>query len=303
MRLAAGLLGLVLVCLGGTPSAQAQTLVCQALQGRLDQSPILFEGRLLNEALLEAAALDCVVIADDLLTRGASVKARNRRGATPLNVAAEHGSREVAARLIGLGADIEHRDLAGVTPLLGAAREGRRRMAGLLLDAGAKIDGSDKQNITPLMAAVFEGDLRMVKMFLEAGADIEAADIHGKGALIYAAGRAFPKVVATLLEAGAEVDGAWGNELTPLMWAAGHANDAPASDGIAVVTQLLEAGARLGRQDDRGRNALMIAAARGNRQIVAFLLERGSDPSARDNSGLMAADLASDDEIRNLLNE
>lgn len=283
--------------------AQPNTLVCQGLKTRTDQSPAALEGRQLDEVLFEAAALDCPDIAMDMLARGASVKARNRRGATPLNVATGKGAAKVSRLLIEKGANIEHRDLAGTTPLLGAARSGRRRIASLLIDAGADPNGADKQNVTPLMAAAFDGDMRMLRLFLDAGADPEAADHFGKGALIYAAGRAFPGIVAALLEAGAKPDGVWGNDLTPLMWAAGHANDAPASDGIAAATLLLDAGARIDRRDNRGRDALMIAASRGHRDMVVFLLEHGADPTARDKKGLSAADLATNDAVRALLTD
>lgn len=143
--------------------------------------------------------------------------------------------------------------------------------------------------------------MRMLRLLLDYGARTDARDASGKGAILYAAGRAYPRIVQALLEAGANADGVWGHDLTPLMWAAGHANDAPAADGVAVSGLLLDAGAAIDRRDDRGRTALMIAAERGHRQMVAFLLERGANPAARDKAGLSAADLAATDAIRQLL--
>jgi ankyrin repeat protein len=151
------------------------------------------------------------------------------------------------------------------------------------------------------MAAAFDGDGRLVRLLLDFHAPVDARDAYGKGAILYAAGRGYPRIVATLIEAGADADGVWGHRLTPLMWAAGHANDAPAADGVAVAEILLEAGADLHRRDDRGRDALMIAAGRGHREMVAFLLAQGADPEARDDAGQTAADLAADDDLRALL--
>ncbi|MGB5743173.1 MAG: ankyrin repeat domain-containing protein, partial [Sedimenticolaceae bacterium] len=72
---------------------------------------------------------------------------------------------------------------------------------------------------------------------------------------------------------------------------------------VAVAEILLEAGADIHRRDDRGRDALMIAAGRGHRAMVSLLLERGADPAVRDHAGLTAADLASDDDMRLLLRD
>jgi ankyrin repeat protein len=91
------------------------------------------------------------------------------------------------------------------------------------------------------------------------------------------------------------------HNLTPLSWVAGHANDAPAEDGIATATILLDAGAAVTHPDDRGRDALMIAAGRGHETMVNLLLSRGADAARRDLKGLRAADLASFPDIAALL--
>jgi ankyrin repeat protein len=295
---------MLVAALSMTPvQARPPSQKCEALAGRIAQSPAAARDRLTQEALFEAAALDCPAIAAEMLARGASVEARNRRGATALSIAAGSGAREIATLLLDAGADLQHRDLNRATPLLIAAREGRRRMAGLLLEAGADVNAADRQGVTPLMAAAFDGDARLLRLLLDAGARVDARDTQGKGAIVYAAGRAYPQIVSALLDAGADADGAWGHELTPLMWAAGHANDAPAADGVAVAGILLDAGAELQRRDDRGRTALMIAAQRGHREMVTFLLGRGADPTLRDKAGLSAADLAPDDAVRALLRD
>lgn len=283
--------------------AQPAGSPCNALANRLTQSPAALEGRLLSEALFEAAALDCTQIAKEMLEKEATVAARNRRGATALWIAAEHGSRSVMQLLIAAGADIDRPDLGDITPILAATRAGRRKTVEDLLEAGADPSAADAQGVTPLMAAAFNGETRMVYTFIKAGVEIDAVDRQGKVALIYAAGRAFPAVVGKLIAAGADADGVWGHDLTPLMWAAGHANGAPAKDGIETAKLIIAAGADIHRRDDRGRDALMIAAERGHREMVAFLLEQDADPEARDKTGLRAADLAKSEAVRKLLQE
>lgn len=274
---------------------------CNALQQDLIQQYRLLDGRRLNEALFRVAALDCPSAAQDLLVRGASVRARNGQGASALAVAAAHGSVDVAELLRAAGADLSLRDLTGATPLLRAARHGRRKMVEWLLDAGVDVDTTDKQGITPLIAAAFNGELRMIKALLDAHPQINARDTLGKTALIYAAGRAYPQVVSLLLSAGADVAAQDSHQLTALSWVAGHANDAPANDGIKTATLLMEAGAEVMHPDDRGRDALMIAAQRGHAEMVAWLLAQGADPTRRDETGQSAADLAIKPEIAALL--
>jgi ankyrin repeat protein len=44
--------------------------------------------------------------------------------------------------------------------------------------------------------------------------------------------------------------------------------------------------------DEDGRTALIMAAIRGNREIVSMLLDHGASPSAKDNDGKTALDYA-----------
>ena len=53
----------------GAAGAQTVTRVCETLETRIAQSPANLEGRILNEALFEAAALDCPETALSLLER------------------------------------------------------------------------------------------------------------------------------------------------------------------------------------------------------------------------------------------
>ncbi|MEP3280006.1 MAG: ankyrin repeat domain-containing protein [Stappiaceae bacterium] len=287
--------------LASSAHARDGSHICQALVQKIQQAPGQEDARARSEFLFEAASLDCVELALRLLEQGASAKARNRIGATALSIAAGKGSRDVASLLLKAGADLHHRDLNGATPLLRAARNGRRRMVRLLLKHGADPNSGDNNGVSPLMAAAFNGDLRMVGVFSKIVKDVDAQDKDGKVALIYAAGRAFPDIVEHLLEAGSAADGVWGNELTPLMWAAGHANDAPSSDGIKVVTLLSDAGVDINRRDNRGRTALMIAATRGHTEMIEFLLKSGADRALTDKKGLTALELSQSEAVSKLL--
>jgi ankyrin repeat protein len=77
------------------------------------------------------------------------------------------------------------------------------------------------------------------------------------------------------------------------MWAAGYSAEAGVNDMIKVLNVLLDRGARLDDQDNRGRTALMIAAELNHEAVVDLLLARGANTATRDQQGKTAGDLTS----------
>jgi ankyrin repeat protein len=77
------------------------------------------------------------------------------------------------------------------------------------------------------------------------------------------------------------------------MWAAGYTVEAGVDDVAKVITLLLDRGAHIDDQDNRGRTALMIAAELNHETAVDLLLSRGADKSLRDKEGKAAGDLTS----------
>ena len=76
-----------------------------------------------NAALFSAADKRCVALARRLLADGASLKARDRFGATPRSRAAKFGDVEIVDLFLEHGADIDARDLDGSTALYVAAEQ------------------------------------------------------------------------------------------------------------------------------------------------------------------------------------
>ncbi|HSR73024.1 MAG TPA: ankyrin repeat domain-containing protein, partial [Kiloniellales bacterium] len=77
-----------------------------------------------------------------------------------------------------------------------------------------------------------------------------------------------------------------------LMWAAGHSNDVPARDALETIGVLLDRGASLDFQDNRGWSALMTAADMGHDAVVERLLEAGARADLTDRQGRSAQALA-----------
>ena len=117
-----------------------------------------------DTALHFAAAAYQREMAKELLSMGADVHARNRRGAQPLHYAADgsilskqwnpHSQAEVIELLIAAGADPNAEDKSGVTPLHRAVRTRSASAVQALLDNGANPFMTNGSGSTPLHLAV-----------------------------------------------------------------------------------------------------------------------------------------------------
>jgi hypothetical protein len=156
-----------------------------------------------DTALHISAAAHQRQLAESLVTRGADVRARNRRGAEPLHYAADGGPAangwdsvaqgDVITYLIEAGADPNALDKSGVAPLHRAVRNRCSTAASALIDNGADPLLRNKNGSTPLHLAVqntgksdsgSEGAKdeqgRIIVLLLGHGARPTDADTNGK---------------------------------------------------------------------------------------------------------------------------
>ena len=68
-----------------------------------------------------------------------------------------------------------------------------------------------------------------------------------------------------------------------------------------TVRVLVEKGADLNVKNNDGNTALILASARGHTDIVRMLVQKGADPTVRNNDGQTAADVADNQEIKQIL--
>ena len=254
-----------------------------------------------NNALLSAAAKGCLPLARKLLDAGASLQARDRLGRMSLARAAKSGHADIVELFLQRGAIVDARNLDGSSALFLAAEDDNRGIVETLIAHGADPNLPGRSGLTPIAAASYLGNEGLVRLLLDHGADPKTVDGAGKGPICYAGGRGFTSVVRLLLEHGVDVNTRYGNNLTALMWTAGHADAAGTTDIKQLMTLLMDAGAKLDEQDNRGRSALMIAAALGHTTAVDLLLARGANKTLRDKDGKTAADLADGEALRTKL--
>lgn len=185
----------------------------------------------LDLPLIEAAARGGVSEVEDLLARGASVRATDADGRTPLVAAAYGNHVEVAQMLLSRGGDPDEKDATVQSAYLIATSEvgDDPVLLDLLLDAGAEAGSRDSFNGTGLIRAAERGYPRIIARLLETGIDVDHVNRLGWTALHEAivlgdGGSAHVQVVRLLVDAGADVN-LPGNGQLPLTQATSRGYD------------------------------------------------------------------------------
>ena len=259
-----------------------------------------------NNLLFEESRKGCVGALDALFKAGASRLARDRAGNTALAIAAKMGRLPLVKALLDSApadeaSQLDRANAEGSTPLIEAASAGRSEVAKWLVGAGADVGVVNKRGETALSAAAFNADAELASLLLTHKARPDTVDVTGKGVMVYAAARGAAPIVAMLLDAGVDPNARYRADLTALMWAAGHPDNTAAEAALLTVKLLLSRGAKVDLVDDRGRDALMIAAGLGHGAIAQALLDAGADRTLRDKTGKSAIDLAASAEIKALI--
>lgn len=185
-----------------------------------------------------------------LVAHGASQSARFLDWDTPLHVAAERDSCELAAFLIDHGADVNCKGSYGRTPLMMAVRKGNTKMVSLLLARGADVNSRDDDGQTALSMALKNCDYKTAQLLLQVFPTVDVNDNDG---------------------------------VTPLHHAASCGN-------FGLVRWLVARGARTDAPDSSGRFALHYAAGSNNPKLVSWLAHENPDalqrPDIRGNTPL-----------------
>jgi ankyrin repeat protein len=89
----------------------------------------------------------------DLIKRGADVRAKDNNGNTPLHYVSINNHIGIAKLLLDRGADVGAKNIWGQTPLHWASYKDNIEIAKLLLDAGADVKAINENGWTPLFVA------------------------------------------------------------------------------------------------------------------------------------------------------
>lgn len=213
-----------------------------------------------------------------LLSKDASVNARDARGRSALRAAVEKGDRNLVSDLLAHDADPNTKDAKSATPLHVAAAKGEVGLVDYLIDHGARMDMVDKEGRTPVdyakrsplgrkVADKFEiqnTDYARAKTLMAEGKFDEAIAIYGK----YKDRMA---VQSAMVSKGANFEGR--GQLEDALQTYKNANDA---DGVQRVTGLLQ-----GRKDKLIEAQNLEKAARLDDARAAYVQAGAPDDARR----------------------
>jgi ankyrin repeat protein len=218
-------------------------------------------------------------IASRLISAGAIVDARTADGWTSLRVAISGGRLDVAAELIRLGAAVNSRDELGQTPLFHVRT---RKAALLLLANGADQNITAQNGATPLHTAIMKD---LIQFFVERGLAVNAKRAGGVTPLHDAAIRgSWHDTVRYLIEAGANVNARTTDDNVQPMEYLGDsklqfkAGETPLHWAFSreAAKILLDAGADVNAQRNDGLTPLQRAIERNDKPLQKLLIEHGA---------------------------
>jgi ankyrin repeat protein len=201
--------------------------------------------------------------------------------------AVDYGNPEVLKRIIDLGGNVNVVIAGGQTPLLRAIQMNMSpEIINLLLDGGANVNVVDSKGKSPISEAVNRGMKDLVPRLLESLKD-------RRDKLFWAVNLNDVDLVKKYLEGETDIDAPFSVFPVSPLWAAVYYN------ATNVVPMLTEAGADIDLIF-RSQTPLMVAAERGNVDMVKLLLEQGADPEIKIKD-YAAIDFAKNDQVRSLI--
>ena len=132
------------------------------------------------------------------------------------------------------------------------------------------LEARDGDGLTPLHYAVMGGSAELINYFIDKGAKLEAVSAQHKTPLHLAAQSDKTETVAVLLKRGAGLETRDDYGRTALLLCARERGQ------TATGRVLLDEGADVNAEDRFGSTALELAAWRGKRDFIDFLLEKGA---------------------------
>ncbi len=234
----------------------------------------------LDYALLIAVSAGCHDIVELLLSAGANVSHFNQWYPMVYN-AATNGNVELLQILMKHGSDPDASlpDGSGLHAAARLIKPQSIQVAEILVKSGANIDlANGHTGSTPLHEAVKVNHLEMVDFLLNNGAKCDIPDkASGRTALHLAASNGRLDIVEKLISKGANPIAVDSNSCAPWMVAMQNNFDETARSLCSYHD--------IESRDSLGRSPLHIACSAGCVQCIQYLLEKGAQINALDNSG------------------
>ena len=121
---------------------------------------------------------------------------------SPLHIAVNLNSLEMASLLIGQGANVNQTTDDDRSPLHIAVGKGNMQLAAILVAHGADVNARDFEDYTPIYSAACYGRLGTVELLVTNGADITASGSDGRTAYACATSKNHQDIIAFLQNLG-----------------------------------------------------------------------------------------------------
>lgn len=194
------------------------------------------------------------------------------------------------------GADIntKYQILDGASALNWGCSFGYENIVIYLINNGADINSANKQGETPLMRAALSDYYSIVTFLLSKGADVNVHDNLNRDALIYASMHNHFNVAKLLVEKGSKLQT---QEImsgyTAVMFCIGFEDKRLKNYLVSEITKSNnEEEVNYNFVNDVGYSVLMLAAGRGNYELVKYLINHGADVNYKSKNGWTALDVA-----------
>ena len=154
----------------------------------------------------------------------------------------DNGQPDIAEALIKYGADINVVDKKGISPLHLAAYKGQDDNVEYLLKQKADINKKDILGRIPLTFAIIEGQTNCVQALVDAGSDLSVTDVNGNTLLHYALGGKGNSLLYAnmLIDKGIELNAVNNEGNTPLMVLATKNYN----ENVRLLQRMIKAGAK-----------------------------------------------------------
>ena len=222
-----------------------------------------------------------------------SCNAQLRR--SPLFLASQNNSGEVAALLLEAMADVNFADIDGLTPLWTACQRGHLHMVQRLIAARADVHkttepvvkhragdgafGSVKAPLSPPLSVVRGPQAaHIISLLIETEADINLQNGRGESPLWIAASDGAEPRLRSLLSFRADVNAVDRSGATPFFKACDVG-------GLPLLQHLLDARADIDKPDNRCVSPLLAASRRGWIKICELLIAKSADPQQANKKG------------------
>ncbi|XP_039454486.1 ankyrin repeat and EF-hand domain-containing protein 1a isoform X2 [Oreochromis aureus] len=227
-----------------------------------------------------------------LLSKGADPNVQDKRGRTPIMLAAELGNDPIVSLLAHSEANLRLLDVEGKNVLFYCIYPTKRhcRCLQVLLKCGANANSVSVQgtHIFQLMCEKAQECTPLCLIMLNAGADPNAAHQKtGVTALMEAVKAGSLPLVRAIIRMGGDPNASDRKRLTAVHYAA--------MGGFFEVLQVLSAySADMSAMSLKDCTALHYAAASGNANCCKFLAQRGCNPKLKNREGLLPHQIAKD---------